>query len=136
MQTPVQKAVKQSVSQSAQQLTSAAARQWTGLCLACCLALNLPLSMENLGAVKASLLLTFARQSRAGWFGGIRNRSRVEWSTFAPKALADSKRDSARMLVGTKWSSLNFLQSSLTRQIFLRLKTRRPLSIPSWLGGK
>lgn len=98
--------------------TSVADRQWVGLCVACCLALNWPLSTANLGAVKVSLLLTFALQSPAVSSGGPDPQQRDEWFTFAQKALAVLKRDSARMLVGTRLTWLNFLQSSLTRQIY------------------
>ena len=120
----IQQAVKQSVSQSGQRLSLVAARQWTGLCVASCLALNWPLSMENLGAVKASLLSTYVRRSRSGSSGAPSERPKDEWSTFAQKVLADLRRDSKRTLMGTRWSWLNFLQSSLTRRIY---STRRTL---------
>ena len=116
--------IQQHVSASLKQSTSVLARQWSGLCVASCLALNWPLSTENLGAVKASLLSTYARLSKEASSGGPAAHAAAEWSTFARRVLADLKRDSGRTLMGTRWNWLNFLQSSLTRQIF---STRRTL---------
>ena len=117
---PIQEHVSRSIQQSRLDLD----RQWNGLCVACCLALKWQLSMENLGAVKASLLSMYAQQSQGALSGGASEPRRVEWSTFAQKVLADSKRDSERMVAGTRWSWLNFRQSSLTRRIY---STRRTL---------
>ena len=129
-----QSPISQHVSSSIAQATSVAARQWTGLCVASCLALNWPLSMENLAAVKASLLSTFAAQSPAGLSGVLAAPSGAEWSTFAQKVVADLKRDSGRMLVGTRLSWLNFLQSSLTRRIYSTRKTLQRSRIRSFNG--
>lgn len=129
-------AIQKHVSASIQQASSVAARQWSGLCVACCLALNWQLSMENLAAAKHFLLSTWQRQSAGGFNGALSAPSRDEWSTFARKALADLKRDSERMLVGTRWSWLNFRLSSLTRRIY---STRRMLlqsRKQSFTGGK
>lgn len=117
-------AIRQHVSASLAQASSERVRRWSGLCVACCLALNWPLSMENLGAVKASLLSTYAARFPGALTGAESVRAEGEWSTFARKALADLKRDSARMLVSTRWSWLNFRLSSLTRRIY---STRRML---------
>jgi hypothetical protein len=127
-------AVQKHVSQSIQQSRSAVGRRWTGLCVACCLALNWPLSMENLGAVKVSLLSIYAQRLRAAFNGEPVAPSEAEWSTFAQKALADLKRDSARMLVGTRWGWLNFLQSSLTRRIYSSRRTLQRSRRPSSTG--
>lgn len=129
-------AIQQHVSQSIQREISQAARQWSGLCVACCLALNLPLSMENLGVVKHSLLSIYAQQSPGGSNGAPSAPLRGEWSTFAQKVVQDLKRDSARMLAGTRWSWLNFRQSSLTRRIFSRLRTLQRSQKLSWSGGE
>lgn len=120
--------IKKAVSESIQPSNSPMDRLWNGLCVACCLALNWPLSLENLGAVKASLLSIYARQLRAisepgdpGAFQG------VEWSTFAPKAVEDLRRDSKRMLMRTPLSWLNFRQSSLTRRIYSNRRKQQRL---------
>jgi hypothetical protein len=111
---------------SIQQRISQAERLWNGLCVECCLALSWPLSLENLGAVKVSLLSTCAQQLRAALNGGKTEQLKAEWSTFAQKALADLRRDSGRMLMNTEWSWANCLQSSLTRRIYSnRRKLRR-----------
>lgn len=115
--------IDQYVSKSIRQANSVQARQWTGLCVACCLALNWPLSMVNLGAVKASLLWTYAQPSRVASSGDPDARQKDAWSTFAQKVLQDLKRDSKRMLVGTRFNFLNCLQSSLTRRIYSTRKT-------------
>ena len=117
--------IDQHVSQSVQQASSQVERRWNGLCVASCLALNWPLSLENLGAVKASLLWIYVQPSRAGFSGAPTGSSEEEWSTFAQKVLAVLKRDSARMLMNTRWSWLNFLQSSLTRRIYANRRTRQ-----------
>ena len=127
--------VQQHVSASIQQQISQAARQWSGLCVASCLALNWPLSTENLGAVRASLLSTWQRQSSEGWNGAQNAPSKGAWSMFAQKVLADLKRDSARMLMQTRWSWLNCLQSSLTRRIYSTRRTLPRSRKPSLNGG-
>jgi hypothetical protein len=110
---------------SIQQRISQAERLWNGLCVECCLALSWPLSLENLGAVKVSLLSTCALQLRAALNGGRTEQLKAEWSTFAQKALADLRRDSGRMLMNTEWSWLNCLQSSLTRRIYSNRRMRQ-----------
>ena len=117
-------AIQQHVSKSLAQASSDRVRRWNGLCVASCLALNWPLSLENLGAVKASLLSTYAEQLRAELSGAASELGAGEWSTFAQKVQAVLRRDSVRMLMGTRWNWLNFLQSSLTRRIY---STRRTL---------
>src|SRR5579871_889456 len=129
-----QKPVAAAVSQSLQQANFQVERRWNGLCVSCFLALNWPLSLENLGAVKASLLLTYVRQSPAGLSGGLIAPSEAEWSTFARKVLGDLKRDSERMLMSTKWSWLNCRQSSLTRLIYLNRRMRQRSRSPSSRG--
>lgn len=123
--------VAQAVSRSLQQANSLAERRWNGLCVTCCLALNWPLSSVNLGSAKASLLSTYVRQSLAASSGVKTESLKAEWSTFAQKAVADLKRDSARMLMNTRWSWANPLQSSLTRQIYSNRRMRQLSSTPS-----
>src|SRR5690242_18009953 len=95
---PTPSKISQAVSSSIQQATSVAVHQWTGLCVASCLALNWPLSMANLAAVKASLLSTYAEQSPGGSSGALAAPLKAEWSMFARKVLEVLKRDSGRML--------------------------------------
>lgn len=114
MTTETQKAVSRSLAQ----LSSAQDRRWIGLCVESCHALNWPLSLENLGAVKASLLSIYALRLRAALAGGESESHAAEWYMFAQKAQADLSRDSKRMLMQTEWSWLNCLQSSLTRRIY------------------
>lgn len=110
---------KQAVSQSIRQTSSPMDRLWNGLCVACCLALNWQLSSVNLGAVKASLLSTYAQQLRGISKPGEPNAFQmVEWSTFAPKVVEGLRLDSKRMLMRTPFHFLNFRQSSLTRLIY------------------
>lgn len=129
-------AIQKHVSASIQQASSVAARQWSGLCVACCLALNWQLSTESLAAVKHSLLSTWQQQSAEGFNGALSAPSKAEWSTFAQKVLADLKRDSGRMLVGTRWSWLNFRLSSLTRRIYSTRRMLQRSRAQSLTGGK
>lgn len=129
--------VHEHVSKSIQQLISQLERRWNGLCVQCCLALNWPLSLENLGAVKASLLLIYVRQFPVASPGGTKESPPEAWSTFAQKVLADLRRDSARILMNTKWSWMNCRQSSLTRRIYANRRTRQRLrqrSSRGWLS--
>lgn len=128
--------LRQAVSQSLQQANFQAERRWNGLCVSCCLALNLPLSLENLGAVKASLLLTFAQQSREASSGETTASLEAVWSTFAQKALADLKRDSGRMSVRMGWTWGNVLLSSLTRLIYLNQRMRQRSRVRSSTGSR
>ena len=132
MTTAVQKHVSQSIAQA----TSVLERRWNGLCVASCLELSWSLSMENLGAVKASLLSIYAQQSPVGSNGERAALSEAEWSMFARKVLADLRRDSKRMLMQTRWSWLNFLQSSLTRRIYWNRKMRQRSLSRSSVGQK
>lgn len=127
--------VQQHVSSSIRQATSALERRWNGLCVASCLALNWPLSLENLGAVKASLLSTYARQSLEALNGGSAGQSEEAWSTFARKVHEVLRRDSGRTLMRTRLSWLNCRQSSLTRLIYSnrRMRQRSRTRSPSGL---
>jgi len=128
--------IQAAVSKSIQQQTSEQDRRWIGLCVACCLALSWPLSMENLGAVKVSLLSIYALRLRAALNGAESESQQAEWYMFAQKAQEDLKRDSKRMLMGTEWSWLNFLQSSLTRRIYLNRRKLRRSRPQSQTGAK
>lgn len=123
MKNPIQQAVSESIRQTNLPMD----RLWTGLCVACCHALNWPLSLENLGAVKHSLLSMYAPQWQWMLNPGVKSESAVAaWSMFAPKVVAVLKRDSRRMLMRTPFHFLDFRQSSLTRLIYLtRRKLRR-----------
>lgn len=132
MTAETQKAVSESLAQSA----SDQDRRWIGLCVACCLALNWPLSTENLGAVKASLLSIYALRLRAALSGAASESHEAEWYMFAQRVVEDSKRDSARMLMGTRWSWLNFRQSSLTRRIYSTRRTLQRSQKRSSTGAK
>lgn len=120
--------IKSAVSKSIQQSSSPMDRLWTGLSVDCCLALKWPLSLENLGAVKLSLLSIYARQLRAVSNPGEKGAFQaVEWSTFARKVVTDLRRDSGRMLMQTRFPFLNFRQSSLTRQIYSNRRKQQRL---------
>jgi hypothetical protein len=126
--------LREAVSRSLLQANLEAERRWNGLCVECCLALSWPLSLENLGAVKVSLLSIYAQPSHAVLRGASGEQFAAAWSTFAQKVLADLRRDSKRMLMQTRWSWLNFLQSSLTRLIYSNRRMRQ-LSRRQWSNG-
>ena len=92
---------------------------WLGLSAECCLALNWPLSTENLAVVNRSLRWIFVQQYPAGLPGAMRTaQSEDLWSTFAQKVLADSRSASVPMLEPTTSTSLNCLGSSQTLRTY------------------
>ena len=119
LRAAVSQALTESASESTQQASSVAARQWSGLCVTCCLALNWPLSMVNLAAVKVSLLSTYVRPLRAESSGAASESSADEWRMFALKAVQDLRRDSERMQKNMAWRWTRWIwASSLTRRIY------------------